>query len=83
MDTTKTSIHFNSGSCIVAKLVGGVNNNDQSSYLVVVKYRSLYCPSLNIILDFHLQFYNDTTLLLIASGTIVSNKDDVILTPLI
>lgn len=52
-------------------------------YLVVVKYHPLHCPSLNIILDFHLQFCNDTTSLLIASGTIVSNKDDVILTPLI
>ena len=52
-------------------------------YLAVVKYRLLHSPSLNIKLDFRLQFYNDTTSLLIASDTIISNKDDVILTPLI
>lgn len=52
-------------------------------YLAVVKYCLLHSPSLNIKLDFHLQFYNDTTSLLIASDTIISNKDDVILTPLI
>ena len=43
-------------------------------YLAVVKYRLLHSPSLNIKLDFRLQFYNDTTSLLIASDTIISNK---------